>query len=101
MPKMKLNLLQTAKIDLVIIANKHKKLVGASSAQKITNKIRKSLELLEDNPFLGKPCGYPEFIDKDFRCLICDVYLCFYKVEPERISVYRIIDGRTDYLKLF
>lgn len=98
---MKLKILEIAKRDLRYITQKHRALVGVNSAKSITGKIRNSLELLKTNPYLGKECTEYPLSDKKFRVLICGVYLCFYKVEKDRVLVYRIIDGRKDYIRLF
>lgn len=98
---MKLDILEIARKDIWNIAQKHKTLVGVNSGKKITDKIRNYLGLLKNNPYLGKECTEYPLNDKNFRCLICGVYLCFYKIEENRIVVYRIIDGRTDYIRFF
>lgn len=97
----KLDFLQSAKSDLLAIAYKHRLLVGENSARKITGNIRSALENLKANPYLGVKCEGEQFTDKDFRRLICGNYLCFYKVKEDRVVVYYIIDGRTDYSRLF
>lgn len=97
----KLDILRSATDDLLAIANKHRLLVGENSARKITNDIRNALENLKANPYLGVKCEGEQFADKNFRRLICGNYLCFYKVKDDRVVVYYIIDGRTDYPRLF
>ena len=94
---MKLDILKAAIDDLRDIAQKHKALAGANSASNIINKIRNSLELLKTNPYLGKSFNDFPLNDMDFRCLICGVYLCFYKVEKDSVVVHYIVDGRTNY----
>lgn len=36
----------------------------------------------------------------DYRFLICGMYLIFYKIEGEFVSVYRILNGMRDYLSI-
>ena len=98
---MKLEILQKAEVDLKNIAYKHSQLSGVKSARKITDKIRKSLELLKQSPYLGRICDEPPFLDEGYRRLICGNYLCLYKVKKDCVVVYHIVDGRTDYPKLF
>ncbi len=38
--------------------------------------------------------------DTDFRYLVSGNYLIFYKVDNEYVSIYRILYGRRDYLKI-
>jgi len=97
----RLEILQTAVVDLKNIAYKHRLLSGVNSARKITDKIRKDLKLLKSNPYLGIIFSEPPFTNEGYRRLICGNYLCFYKVIDNCVIVYRIIDGRTDYPKLF
>lgn len=98
---MKLEILRNADVDLKNIAYKHKLLSGVNSARKITDRIRKKLELLKSSPYLGRICDESPFAGEGYRRLICGNYLCLYKVADNCITVYRIIDGRTDYPKLF
>lgn len=95
----RLEILPPAREDIISIAVKHNMLSGSNSARNITNKIRKCLELLKSNPFLGILCEEPPFTDEGYRRLICGKYLCFYKVID--VFVYRIVDGRTNYSRLF
>jgi hypothetical protein len=39
-------------------------------------------------------------IKTDYRFLVCGVYLIFYKIEGEFISVYRVLNGMRDYLSI-
>ena len=39
-------------------------------------------------------------IETDLRYLICGKHLAFYRIEKGWISVTRILDGRTDYLRI-
>jgi len=36
----------------------------------------------------------------DYRFLICGMYLIFYKIEGEFVSVYRVLNGMRDYLSI-
>ena len=97
MHKYKVELLASAWDDLDEIADIHMNLVGIKSAQKITDKILNSIELLEDNPNLGVVPKYSVIADQGYRMLICGNYLCFYKVGADIIEIYHIADGRRDY----
>ena len=37
--------------------------------------------------------------ETDYRYLISRNYIVFYRIEDDSISVYRIIDARTDYIR--
>lgn len=96
-----LKLLAPAWAELEAIADRHLKLVGPSSAKKITDSILDSLDNLKINPFLGKECT-DEILSADkYRKLIIGNYLCFYRVIGNIVYIYHIVDGRTDYPKIF
>ena len=94
-------LLASAWEELDRIADTHLNLVGAKSAQNVTDKILNTIELLSDNPYLGIEPKYTKIADQGFRMLICNKYLCFYKVGADTIKVYHIVDGRKEYPNLF
>ena len=98
---LKLELLAPAWKELDAIADIHLQLVGAASAERITDRLLDTLNLLKNNPKLGKECEDSELKGKGFRKLICGNYLCFYKVIGDTVFVYHIVDGRTDYPRIF
>lgn len=101
MRKYKIELLDSAWRDIDEIAAIHLNLVGVKSAQRITDKILKTIELLESNPYLGVEPKYSNIAEQGYRMLICEKYLCFYKVGADIIEIYHIADGRRDYPALF
>ncbi len=38
-------------------------------------------------------------IKSDLRVLVCDNHLAFYRMQENYISIVRILDGRTNYMK--
>lgn len=101
MAEFKLELLTPAWAELEAIADLHLNWSGINSAEKITNEILDSLELLKSNPYLGMECCESVLKKDGYRKLICSNYISFYKVIEKTIYVYHIIDGRTNYPKLF
>lgn len=93
-------LLPSAWAELDEISDLHMELVGANSAKKITDKILSKLELLSEQPFMGRKPKYRVIAEQGFLMLVCDKYLCFYKVERDVVEVYHITDGRRDYPKI-
>ncbi|MBD5130899.1 MAG: type II toxin-antitoxin system RelE/ParE family toxin [Ruminococcaceae bacterium] len=87
--------------ELNAISEKHLRLAGEISAQRITDKILDTLELLETSPLLGTECKEYPFNGTRYRRLICGNYICLYKAIDDMVYVYHIVDGRTDYPKLF
>ena len=87
--------------EIGAISDKHLMLSGVNSARRITDKILDTLELLKACPLMGTECKEHPFEGEGYRRLICGNYLCFYKLTGDTIYVYHIVDGRTDYPKLF
>lgn len=100
MDKYKIELLPSAWAELDEIADMYMELVGVKSAQRITDKILNQLDLLSDNPFMGGIPKYQWLAEQGFRVLVCEKYLCFYKVSETIVEVYHIVDGRRDYPNL-
>jgi len=97
----RIELLTPAQRELDEIAKLHMELVGPLSAQKITDCIYSALERLETFPELGIKCRDKHLATAGYRMLICDNYLCFYRLVGNIIYIYHIVDGRSDYPKLF
>ncbi len=64
---------------------------AAKSIQKI---IFDGIERLQNNPKLGKVLP-----GSDYRYIIVKNYLVFYRIIDTNITVTRVLDGRTDYIK--
>ncbi len=101
MRECKLELLAPAWRELEMIADMHLSLVGAKSAEKITTKILDALECLKTNPYIGRVCEDRMLVADEYRKLIVDKYLYFYKVIADTIYVYHIVNGKRDYPKIF
>ena len=96
-----LTILGTAQADLEEIAQLHLELVGPNSARNISDKIYGSLDRLRDFPFMGTAIGDEGLRKRGFRKLVSGNYLCFYRVVQKTVLVYHIVDGRTEYKRLF
>ena len=70
------------------------------SAHKIIEKIIRRYESLKAYPFMGADLSLKIGIKTDYRYLINGNYIIFYKCENDYVSVYRILYGKRDYLKL-
>ncbi|MCR3923400.1 MAG: type II toxin-antitoxin system RelE/ParE family toxin [Firmicutes bacterium] len=99
MPKMKVVLLNEARMELRDIAVYHKLKVGINSARKITDRILGALDRLIDFPEMGNVPPAKMIAEAAFRVLIVDDYLCFYQLVDEQIIVYHIVHGSTNYIK--
>lgn len=70
------------------------------AAIKTGTAIYSKIENLADFPEMGVLLGAKINIKTDYRFLVCDVYIIFYKIEGEFVSVYRILKGVRDYLSI-
>ena len=97
MPKYKVEILLAAWQDIDKISDFHLRMVGAASAEKITNKILDTLDKLADFPYMGTQHPDPVLAKYEFRKVLCGDYVCVYKVIDSYVYVYRIVNGKTDY----
>ena len=71
-----------------------------AAANSIANKIEKNLELLSENPNLGRIPRDEEIRNLGYRYLITQNYLIFYTIEEKIIFIHRILHGARDYKTL-
>lgn len=74
-------------------------LKNPEAAKSIIHKILLSCQRLGDFPNLGVSLQEKTGLDTNYRCLFCHNYIVFYTVENSTITVSRILDGRTEYIK--
>ena len=98
--KYELKILKPAQLELEEIALIHRELVGVESARKVTDRIYSALEHLQSHPDMGLSCSNKMLQLEDYRMLICDHYLCVYRLLEQTVYVYHIVDGRTNYPRL-
>jgi toxin ParE1/3/4 len=70
------------------------------AALKIVKKIVDSYEKLRDYPGMGMSLNSKIDIPTDYRFLVSEEYIIFYKLEGKYVSIYRILNARMDYLKV-
>jgi addiction module RelE/StbE family toxin len=71
-----------------------------TAADAIANKIEKNLELLSENPNLGRIPREEEIRNLGYRYLIVQNYLIFYTIEEKTIYINRILHGALNYKSL-
>lgn len=98
--KYKLEILKPAQHELEEIALIHMELAGIESAQKVTDRIYNALQNLQSQPHMGVLCSNKMLSFEDYRMLICDHYLCIYRLIEQTVYVYHIVDGRTNYPRM-
>jgi plasmid stabilization system protein ParE len=99
--KHKLVILTPAQRELEEIASVYLELVGPASARNITNRIYDALERLRDFPRIGVMLRDDVLQAIGYRMLICDKHICIYRLLENTIYVYHIVDGRSNYPRLF
>lgn len=93
---MKLRYTPQARADLQAIrAYIAKALANPQAAERVLQ----SCQRLKTHPQLGPALAAKLGVETDLRYLVSGNYLVFYRAEAEYVSVLRILDGRTDYLR--
>ena len=69
-------------------------------ADRITKNILDLCGLLKEHPYLGMSLSGKLDYETDLRYLLCENYIAIYRVAEDWIMVIRILDGRTDYLRI-
>jgi len=96
--KSKLVYLESAKSDLLSIAAYHLEKVGPQSARRITDALVDAIDRLAHYPLIGQTHPDPVLAVHGFRKLVSAAsYVCIYKVFPDAVYIYRIVNGATDY----
>lgn len=101
MGEYRLQFLHAAVDDLDRIADYHLQMVGAASAERITDQILNTVERLEKYPYLGSLHPDPVLASMEYRRIVSGNYVCVYKVIDRTVVIYRIVNGVTDYPKYF
>lgn len=97
--KCKIELLDTAWKELDEISDYYLLTVGPQSAKKITQRIFSAIERLEVFPLSGSYVPDIELKNQGYRMLICDEYLCIYKLIGDTVYIYHIAHGSMEYGK--
>ena len=100
MKKYKIEFLPSAWQEINEISNYYLNKVGPKSAKKIFDRILKAIERLEIFP-LSCPLINDEVLSMDgYRILICDDYICVYRLIDEVVYIYHIANGKINYKNL-
>lgn len=96
MSKYKIKILQIAREDIgeifYYIAEESSK-----SALEMIDKIINQIDTLSELPFIGKIVQDNELAKQEYRMMIIDSYIAFYKVIDDEVVVYRVLHGMRDY----
>lgn len=98
---MKIKYTPAAIADLQEIKNYISKVLhNPKAAGRIVKRIMDHCGNLKELPKLGMSLSAKTGQETDLRYLICDQYLAIYRVEEDMILIARILDGRTDYMRV-
>lgn len=99
--KSKLIYLTPAQEDMAEIVKYHAINVGAQSARKIYETMRETIGGLRNFPLMGQTHPDPLLAMQGYRKLVLnETYVAIYKINDDIVTVYRIVNGRTDYPRL-
>lgn len=87
--------------DLAEIVHYYRAAAGIDVARTVANKLITEINDLANFPYANPCTRYKTLQEKGFRVLITDNYLCFYKVLGQTVSIYRVLHGSRNYIKLF
>ncbi len=73
---------------------------NSKAAENLANKIEKNLELLSENPRLGKLPSDSDLKQLGYRYLVIENYLIFYTIEQKTIFIHRILHSARNYKTL-
>jgi len=71
-----------------------------SAANTLANKIEKNLELLSDNPKLGRIPRDEEIRNLGYRYIIIQNHIVFYTIDERTILIHRILHSARKYKSL-
>ena len=71
-----------------------------TAANSIADKIEKNIELLSENPMLGRTPRDEDIKNLGYRYMIIQNYIVFYTIEERTIFIHRILHGARNYKTL-
>ena len=87
--------------DMEEIFKFHISEVGPPSARKIYADMRRKLGLLAEFPLMGQTHPDPVLAQAGYRKLVLTrTYVAVYRVIDGVVTIYRVVNGRTDYPRL-
>ena len=71
-----------------------------TAANRITKAILDGCARLKQFPELGVSIAANTGCETDLRMLVVEGYIALYRIEPETVSVSRVINARQDYIRI-
>lgn len=73
---------------------------SSQNAEALKAEILKSIKYLEHFPNMGRSLAAKVGFKTEYRYLISDKYLIFYKLDNNLVKIYRVISSNMDYIKI-
>lgn len=70
---------------------------NSKSALAVIEKIIDKIDALKEFPLLGKIVPDNELAKQEYRMLVIDNYIAFYRVIGDQVVIYRVLHGMRDY----
>lgn len=99
MKSYKVELLPAANSDLDDIFN-YILVDSPRAAEKVLEGIISSLKHLENFPYAGTKLLEESLDHFEFRMIVFDPYIAFYRVFENTVIIYRILHGARDYIQI-
>jgi len=97
----KLKISPEARDDLTRIKSYiSQELCNLQAAVNLVSRITKKIRGLSEPPGIGAPLSSILDIQTDYRFIICDNYLVFYRCEDGMVFVVRILYAKRDYMRI-
>ncbi len=75
-------------------------LSNPTAAENTVNMIMASIDRLSDFPEIGAMLSSVADVESEYRFLVCENYLAFYRVDGKEVYIDRVLYGRCDYLRI-
>lgn len=75
-------------------------LSNQTAATKLLKDIYYQIERLQDFPLMGTPLFGKVEVQNDYRFLVSENYMVFYRFEVDTVYVVRILYGKSDYMRV-
>ena len=75
-------------------------LCNPDAAARIVNMIMDTVDLLVEQPFIGASLNSVVDVESDYRFLVCESYLAFYRIEGSGIYIDRVLHETQDYMRV-
>lgn len=75
-------------------------LKNPTAAVRVVERITKSIRVLQNFPAAGVSLESKTGYSTDYRMLVSEKYLVFYRVNGDIVSIIRVLNGRQDYLRI-